>query len=87
MTPRRWIEYLIAILVGNAIYFAVILPAMPGLSHEPFRLDLGLLVNFAICVLVYVAIRLGSRHARARWENTASDARSGRSTDRASEKK
>jgi len=66
MTPRRWVEYLVAILAGNAIYFAVVLPAMPGLSHEPFRLDLGLLVDFAMCVLVYVAIRLGSRHAKNR---------------------
>ena len=90
MTPRRWIEYLIAILAGNAIYFAVVLPAMPGLSHEPFRLDLGLFVDFAICVLVYAAIRLGSRHARrenTRRENAASEARFGRSTDRASEEK
>jgi hypothetical protein len=90
MTPRRWIEYLIAILAGNAIYFAVVLPAMPSLSHEPFRLDLGLLVDFAICVLVYAAIRLGSRQAQkkiTRRENAASEARFGRSTDRASEEK
>jgi hypothetical protein len=64
MTPRRWIEYLIAILAGNAIYFAVLLPALPGLRHEPFQLDAGLLVDFVCCVLVYVAIRLGSRHAQ-----------------------
>lgn len=88
MTPRRWIEYLIAILAGNAIYFAVVLPALPGLSHEPFQLDLGLLVDFGICVLVYAAIRLGSRQARmTRRENAASDGRFGRSTDRSSEKK
>jgi len=64
MTPRRWVEYLVAILAGNAIYFAVLLPNLPGLGHEPFRLDLGLLVDFAMCVLVYAAIRLGSRHAQ-----------------------
>ena len=28
------------------------------------QLDLGLLIDFACCVLVYGAIRLGSRHAR-----------------------
>ena len=66
MTPRRWIEYLIAILAGNAIYFAVLLPALPGLRHEPFQLDAGLLVDFVCCVLVYGAIRLGVTHAR-RW--------------------
>jgi hypothetical protein len=92
MTPRRWIEYLVAILAGNAIYFAVVLPNLPGLGHEPFRLDPGLFVDFVICVLVYAAIRLGSRHARrmdenTRRENAASEARFGRSTDRASEEK
>jgi hypothetical protein len=86
MTPRRWIEYLVAILAGNAIYFAVILPATPSLGHQPFRLDLGLLVDFACCVLVYAAIRLGSRRARALRENAASETRFGRSTDRTSYK-
>jgi len=90
MTPRRWIEYLIAILAGNAIYFAVLLPTLPRqLSHEPFRFDAGLVIDFACCVLVYGAIRLGARHARrgnTRRENAASEARFGRSTDRASEK-
>jgi len=65
MTPRRWIEYLIAILAGNGIYFIVLHPALPpGLRHEPFRFDAGLLLDFVCCVLVYAAIRLGSRHAR-----------------------
>jgi hypothetical protein len=86
MTPRRWIEYLVAILAGNAIYFAVILPTTPSLGHQPFRLDLGLLVDFGCCVLVYAAIRLGSRHARMRQENAASEERFGLSSDRASEK-
>ena len=65
MTPRRWIEYVIAILAGNAIYFAVLFPNLgPGLRHEPMRIDAGLLLDFLCCVLVYVAIRLGSRHGR-----------------------
>lgn len=65
MTPRRWVEYLIAILAGNGIYFAVLHPSLPpALQHRPFGLDPGLLIDFACCVLVYGAIRLGSRHAR-----------------------
>ncbi len=65
MTPRRWVEYLIAILVGNGIYFLVLFRALPPrLRHEPFGVDAGLLLDFLCCVLVYVAIRLGSRHAR-----------------------
>lgn len=63
MTPRRWVEYLIAILAGNGIYFAVLHPSLaPALQHKPFVFDAGLLLDFACCVLVYGAIRLGSRH-------------------------
>ena len=88
MTPRRWIEYLVAILLGNGIYFAVLHPALPGnLRHQPFQFDTGLVIDFVLCVLVYGAIRLGSRHAHARREDAASEARFGRSTDRASEKR
>lgn len=65
MTPRRWIEYLVAVVAGNAIYFFVLYPALPqSLRHEPMRIDAGLLLDFLCCVLVYAAIRLGSRHAR-----------------------
>lgn len=65
MTPRRWVEYLISVLVGNAIYFAVLLPGLPrSLQHQPFALDAGLLLAFVCCVLVYAAIRLGSRHGK-----------------------
>jgi ABC-type uncharacterized transport system permease subunit len=65
MTPRRWVEYVVAILGGNAIYFFVLFPSLPaGLRHEPMRVDAGLLIAFLCCVLVYAAIRLGSRHGR-----------------------
>jgi len=65
VTPRRWVEYLISVLVGNAIYFAVLLPGLPrSLQHQPFSVDAGLLLAFLCCVLVYGAIRLGSRHGK-----------------------
>jgi len=86
VTPRRWIEYLVAILAGNGIYFAVLHPTLPpALRHEPYRIDAGLLIDFACCVLVYAAIRLGARHGRPRRENAASETRFERSADRASE--
>ncbi len=87
MTPRRWIEYLIAILLGNGIYFAVLHGTLPApLRHQPFAFDPGLAIDFACCLLVYAAIRLGSRRAHARRESAASEARFGQSTDPASEK-
>ena len=34
MTTRRWIEYLVAILAGNAIYFLILYPALPPLLRQ-----------------------------------------------------
>ncbi len=62
VTPRRWVEYLIAILIGNAIYYFSLAPHLPGsLRHQGFSLDLGSLVDFIVCVGVYGLIRVGSR--------------------------
>jgi hypothetical protein len=62
VTPRRWLEYLIAILIGNAIYFLSVAPYLPlALRHKMYRTDLGSVVDFAVCVVVYALIRLGSR--------------------------
>ncbi len=65
MTLRRWIEYLVAVLVGNAIYFLVLFPALPeSLRHQPLQMDAGLLLAFLCCVAIYGVIRMASRHAR-----------------------
>lgn len=54
---RRWGEALAAVLLGNVLYFAAA-PHLPEvLQHEPFQIDAGLAVDFAICVLAYVAVR------------------------------
>jgi len=67
VTPRRWIEYTAAILVGNALYFLVLFPGLnPAFQHQPLRIDAGLLLDFLLCVAVYGVIRLGATHA-GRW--------------------
>ncbi|MFY9803845.1 MAG: hypothetical protein WA713_00105 [Candidatus Acidiferrales bacterium] len=62
-TPlRRWIEYLAAILLGNAIYYFSLVPHLPkALRHQGFLLDWGSLVDFLVCLAVYGLIRLGSK--------------------------
>ena len=54
---RRWGEALAAVLLGNVLYFAFVPYLPPGLRHEPFRLDAGMALDFALCVLAYVAVR------------------------------
>jgi hypothetical protein len=59
VTPRRWPEYLIAILLGNAIYYFSLMPNLPEpFQHHGFRTDWGSIVDFAVCAAVYGLIRL-----------------------------
>jgi hypothetical protein len=61
-SPRRWLEYLIAILLGNAIYFFSLAPHLPvSMRHVTPATDWGTLVDFVVCACVYGLIRLGSR--------------------------
>ena len=60
MTPRRWIEFGVSIAAGHAIYSLVLFPGV----RQPFRLDAGLFIDFALCLLVYGVIRLAVAHAR-----------------------
>lgn len=54
----RWIESLLAILAGNALYFLVLMPRLPAWwVHQPFKLDAGLGLDFALCAAIYVAAR------------------------------
>jgi hypothetical protein len=57
-TARRWAEYLVAILAGNVVYL-FIEPNLPvPLRHQMFRVDVGLGIDFLICVAVYGLVRL-----------------------------
>jgi len=57
---RRWLEYLIAILLGNAIYYFSLQPHLPAMWQHPGpKIDLGLLLDFVVCASVYGLIRLG----------------------------
>lgn len=59
-SKQQWIEYLIAILLGNAIYYLSLQPHLPAtFQHKGFATDWGLLVDFVVCACVYGLIRLG----------------------------
>ena len=56
---RNWMKMLLAILAGNVIYFAL-MPLFPDyLKHHLYKVDPGLLLDLAICVSLYLAIRGG----------------------------
>ena len=59
---RRLLKQLVAIIIGNAIYFLLLMPHVPAKAqHQPDKLDFGLLVDFWICVVVYGVIELIAR--------------------------
>ena len=63
---RRLIKQAIAVIGGNLLYFFVLMPHLPLAGrHRPDRLDLGLVVDFWVCVVVYGAIELFDRRRRA----------------------
>jgi len=51
-------ESFLAVLLGNIIYFAAAPALPPGLQHQLFRPDLGLLLDFLVCAAVFGVIRL-----------------------------
>ena len=60
---KNFLEALVAVLGGNAIYF-LIAPYLPtSLRHHLFREDWGLAVDFIICAALFAAIKILFRPA------------------------
>ena len=53
----NFLEALLAIILGNVVYFALVPSLPPAARHHPFHLDLGTLLDFFFCVVVYGLIR------------------------------
>jgi hypothetical protein len=57
----NFLQALLAIILGNVVYF-VLLPSLPAVArHRTFQLDLGMLLDFSFCVVAYGLIRTASR--------------------------
>lgn len=60
-TLKNFLDALAAVLAGNAIYF-LLMPHLPrAMRHSLFREDWGLLVDFAICTILFVGVKVGFR--------------------------
>jgi hypothetical protein len=59
---RRLLKQTIAVVVGNLLYFFILMPHLPTAGrHHPGRLDLGLIVDFWVCVVIYGFVELVDR--------------------------
>jgi len=61
---KNFLDALLAVLAGNAIYY-LLMPHLPAAArHRLFHEDWGLLLDFAICTAIFVAVKLSRRHER-----------------------
>ncbi len=53
-----WIKYLVAIVLGQVLYFALSPHLPPAARHQHFQFDLGTVIDFWFCLFVYGLIEL-----------------------------
>lgn len=53
----NFLQALLAIILGNIVYFLLV-PSLPPIArHHPYRIDLGTLIDFWFCLVAYGLIR------------------------------
>jgi hypothetical protein len=53
----NFLQTLLSIILGNLVYFLLV-PSLPvAARHRPFRMDLGMVVDFWFCLVAYGLIR------------------------------
>jgi len=61
LTVRNFLDALVAVLAGNAIYF-LLMPHLPvAMRHSLFKEDWGLVVDFLVCAVIFVIVKLPRR--------------------------
>jgi hypothetical protein len=64
-TTKNFLDALLAVVAGNAIYFLLMPHLPPAMRHSFFREDLGLLVDFFICAAIFAVVKSVRRHERS----------------------
>ena len=58
---KNFLDALVAVLAGNAIYF-LLMPHLPAVArHAMSKEDWGLLVDFAICTVIFAGVKCARR--------------------------
>jgi len=61
LVPVNWLQALVAIILGNVVYF-LLMPSLPPVArHHRFQVDLGTLIDFWFCLVAYGLIRTARR--------------------------
>jgi len=51
------LQALVSIILGTLVYFFLLPTLPPSARHHPFRLDLGMVLDFWLCLVAYGVIR------------------------------
>ena len=60
ITRAKLLKYLVAILLGNAVYFILFPYLPPAAQHRSWQVDMGTIVDFWFCLLMYGLMELGA---------------------------
>lgn len=59
-TTERWLKYLVAVLLGNGLYFSLSRYLPPAARQAAYGFNVGTLVDLWFCVAVYGLLELGA---------------------------
>ena len=57
----KLLQMLLAIILGNVVYFLLLPSLPPVVRHRPYQIDLGMVVDFWFCLVAYGLIRTARR--------------------------
>ena len=69
ISRAKWIKLIVSVLGGNAIYFVLAPHLPPAAQHQALTVDLGTVVDFWFCLVVYGLLELGAFLLRPRGDN------------------
>ena len=59
---KNFLDALLAVLAGNAIYY-LLMPLLPRvIRHSLYKEDWGLLIDFAICSVIFAVVTYQRRN-------------------------
>jgi len=61
-TMKNFLDALVAVLAGNAIYYLLVPHLPPVARHGLFKEDWGLLLDFAICTAIFAGVKYARRN-------------------------
>ena len=47
----NFLQALLAIILGNVVYFVLVPSLPPAARHRPFQIDLGMILDFWFCLV------------------------------------